>query len=104
ARLLLGGGHATVVHPGLAPAGGIRREEVTARRTPDGTKMLVSGRKDVIIDAARADLYVVHARTADAGPRTHSVLLLQAPQLPGATLQRLPRVATDGMRGAVFSG
>lgn len=104
ARLLLGGGRATVVHPGLAPAGGIRREEVTARRTADDTGMLVSGGKDVIIDAARADAYVVHARTAATGPRTHSVLLLEGAQLPGAALQRLPRVATDGMRGAVFSG
>ncbi|MFG2463699.1 acyl-CoA dehydrogenase [Streptomyces sp. NPDC048523] len=104
AHLLLGGGRTTVVHPGLAPAGGVRREEVTARRTAKDTALLVSGRKDVIIDAARADLYVVHARTADTGPRTHSVLLLDPAQLPGATLQRLPRVATDGMRGAVFSG
>ncbi|NUS16886.1 MAG: acyl-CoA dehydrogenase [Streptomyces sp.] len=104
AQLLLGGGRTTVVHPGLAPAGGVRREEVTARRTADDTAFLVSGRKDVIIDAARADVYVVHARTADAGPRTHSVLLLDPAHLSGATLERLPRVATDGMRGAVFSG
>ncbi|MFF4361126.1 acyl-CoA dehydrogenase [Streptomyces sp. NPDC001604] len=104
ARLLLGGGRATVVHPGLAPAGGIRREEVTARRTADDTGMLVSGGKDVIIDAARADVYVVHARTAETGPRTHSVLLLEGARLPGTSLQRLPRVATEGMRGAVFSG
>ncbi|MGW3124515.1 acyl-CoA dehydrogenase [Streptomyces sp. NPDC001107] len=103
ARLLLGGGRATVVHPGLAPAGGVRREEVTARRTDD-TTLLVSGRKDAVIDAARADAYVVHARTDESGPRTHSVLLLEHAQLPAARVHRLPRVATDGMRGAVFSG
>ncbi|MFJ3659049.1 acyl-CoA dehydrogenase [Streptomyces sp. NPDC090119] len=104
ARLLLGGGRATVVHPGLAPAGGVRREEITARRDADGTGVLLDGSRSLVIDAARADVYVVHARTAATGPRTHSVLVVDPARLPAGRVQRLPRVKTDGMRAALFSG
>ncbi|MFJ4279516.1 acyl-CoA dehydrogenase [Streptomyces massasporeus] len=104
ARLLLSGGRATVVHPGLAPAGGVRREQITARRRTDGTGMLLDGDKAVVPDAARADLCLVHARTAASGPRSHSVLLVDPARLPPGRIHRLPRVATEGMRGALFSG
>ncbi|MGI5377665.1 acyl-CoA dehydrogenase [Streptomyces sp. CA-251387] len=104
ARLLLGGGRATVVHPGLAPAGGVRREQIDGRRRADGAGTLLSGSKAVVPDAARADVYLVHARTAAYGPRTHSVLLVDPARLPGGRIHRLPRVATEGMRGALFSG
>lgn len=104
ARLLLGGGRATVAHPGLAPAGGVMRDTFTVRQSADGGLSL-SGRRDVIIDAARADAYVVHARIAAApGARDHSVFLLDSARLPGERLHRLPRVAPTGMRAAVFSG
>ncbi|MER6471603.1 acyl-CoA dehydrogenase family protein [Streptomyces collinus] len=104
ARLLLGGGRATVVHPGLAPAGGVRREEITAGRRTDRTDLSLDGGRSVVIDAARADLYVVHARTAATGPHSHSVLLVDPARLPDGRLHRLPRVETDGMRAALFSG
>ncbi|TJZ52119.1 acyl-CoA dehydrogenase [Streptomyces piniterrae] len=103
AGLLLRGGRATVVHPGLTTGGGVLRDGFTVRR-PAGGGLSLSGRKDVIIDAGRADAYVVHARTAAPGPRDHSVLLLDPARLPDERAHRLPRVATTGMRGAVFSG
>ncbi|WP_407550955.1 acyl-CoA dehydrogenase family protein [Streptomyces sp. Pv4-95] len=104
ARLLLDGGRATVAHPGLAPAGGVRRDAFTVRR-PAAGGLSLSGRRDVLIDAARADRFVVHARTtADPGARDHSVFLLDPAGLPGGRVHRLPRVATEGLRSAVFSG
>ncbi len=102
ATLLLGGGRATVVHPGLAPAGGVLRDAFTVRRSADGS-LILSGRKDMIIDAERADAYVVHAATA-TGPRDHSVLLLDPARLPTDRMHRLPRTPSTGMRAAVFSG
>ncbi|MER7394178.1 acyl-CoA dehydrogenase [Streptomyces sp. NPDC000151] len=104
ARLLLGGGRLTVAHPGLAPAGGVLRDAFTVRGPADGGLSL-GGRRHVIIDAARADVYVVHARTTGAPEaRDHSVFLLDPARLPDDRLHRLPRVATAGMRAAVFSG
>ncbi|MFI0967703.1 acyl-CoA dehydrogenase [Streptomyces sp. NPDC021080] len=104
ARLLLAGGRATVVHPGLAPAGGVHREQIHARRRADNTGTHLSGIRSAVIDAARADVYLVHARTATAGPRSHSVLLVDPARLPGGQIHRLPRVRTEGMRAALFSG
>ncbi|MGW2233335.1 acyl-CoA dehydrogenase family protein [Streptomyces sp. NPDC001759] len=103
ARVLSDGGRASILHHELAHANAILRDEFTARPAPGGGRLL-SGRKDVIINAARADAYVVYARTdAARTPRSHSVLLLDPDQL-GAGVRRLPRVETTGMRGCQFSG
>lgn len=106
ADLLLSGGRVTILHHELAHSNAILRHEFTARTAADGDYRL-DGRKDVIINAARADAQIVYARTAPArGPRSHSVLLLdpdRAPQQPPA-VRHLPRVTTPGMRGALFSG
>ncbi|MFE7853243.1 acyl-CoA dehydrogenase family protein [Streptomyces sp. NPDC057403] len=103
ARVLADGGRASILHHELAHANAILRDEFTARPAPGGGRLL-SGRKDVIINAARADAYVVYARTdAARTPRSHSVLLLDPDQL-GAGVRRLPRVETTGMRGCQFSG
>ncbi|MFD6113918.1 acyl-CoA dehydrogenase family protein [Streptomyces yangpuensis] len=103
AATLLTGGRASIVHHELAHANAILRDEFAARRRPGGGFTL-SGRKDVIINAARADTYVVYARTdAARGPLGHSVLLLDPDGL-GEGLEKLPRVPTAGMRGSLFSG
>ncbi|WP_372343047.1 hypothetical protein [Streptomyces sp. KL116D] len=44
------------------------------------------------------------APTRPAGPRSHSVLLLDPDRAGTGHVQRLPRVALPGMRGALFSG
>ncbi|MFD7225704.1 acyl-CoA dehydrogenase [Streptomyces sp. NPDC059892] len=104
ADLLRGGGRAAVLHHELAHANAILRHEFTATAAPDGGFRL-DGRKDVILDAARARARVVYARTDPArGPRSHSVLLLDAEEAPGGGERRLPRVPTSGMRGALYSG
>ncbi|MFB7957074.1 MULTISPECIES: acyl-CoA dehydrogenase family protein [unclassified Streptomyces] len=103
ADLLLGGGRATILHHELAHSNAILRHEFTARTTPGGYRL--DGRKDVIINAARADAQVVYARTAPArGPHSHSVLLLDRGRHEGTAVRHLPRVPTSGMRGALFSG
>ncbi|MFD3915825.1 acyl-CoA dehydrogenase [Streptomyces sp. NPDC058603] len=104
AGLLLGGGRATVLHHELAHANALLRDEFTARTLPGGGYRL-DGRKDVILNASRADAQVVYARTDPGrGPRSHTVLLLDPGQQPAAAVRHLPRVTTPGMRGALFSG
>ncbi|MEU0082501.1 acyl-CoA dehydrogenase, partial [Micromonospora tulbaghiae] len=104
AQLLLDGGRATILHHELAHANAILRHEFTARPAPGGGHLL-AGRKDLIINAARADAHVVYARTDPArGPRSHSVFVLDPSDAPPGTVRRLPRVTTSGMRGALFSG
>lgn len=104
ADLLLRGGRATILHHELAHANAILRDEFTARTLPRGGRRL-HGRKDVIINAARAEAQVVYARTdAARGPGSHSVFLLDPDQAPPGTMRHLPRVETSGMRGALFSG
>ncbi|MFF5448531.1 acyl-CoA dehydrogenase family protein [Streptomyces sp. NPDC012888] len=104
AELLLGGGRASIVHHELAHANAILRDELVAAPAPGGGWTL-GGRKDVIMNASRADAWVVYARTAPhRGPRSHSVLLLEPGELPAAGVRRLPRVPTPGMRGGLFSG
>ncbi|NED93318.1 acyl-CoA dehydrogenase [Streptomyces sp. SID11233] len=103
ADLLLGGGRATILHHELAHSNAILRHEFTAGTTPDGYRL--NGRKDVIINAARADAQVVYARTDPArGPHSHSVLLLDPARQDSPSVRHLPRVTTPGMRGALFSG
>ncbi|MFJ8888479.1 acyl-CoA dehydrogenase [Streptomyces sp. NPDC102402] len=104
ADLLLGGGRASIVHHELAHANAILRDEFTARSVPGGGHTL-SGRKDVVMNAARSGAYVVYARTApERGPRSHSVFLLRPGDLPEGAVRHLPRVHTPGMRGGLFSG
>ncbi|MFD5877010.1 SRPBCC family protein [Streptomyces sp. NPDC060322] len=102
ARLMLDGGRVSIVHRDLAHANAILRDEMSARPAAGG--FVLRGRKHVVINADRADAFVVYARTAPpAGPRSHSVLLV--PDRPGEEmLRRLPRVETAGMRGARFAG
>ncbi|MGY0490674.1 acyl-CoA dehydrogenase [Streptomyces sp. WG-D5] len=100
ADVLLRGGRIAILHHELAHANAILRDEFTARPAPGG--YLLGGRKDVVINARRADRQVVYARTDPArGPRGHSVLLLDPARQPAT---HLPRVETTGMRGALFSG
>ncbi|MFI0982643.1 acyl-CoA dehydrogenase [Streptomyces sp. NPDC021093] len=119
ADLLLTGRRAAILHHELAHGNAILRDEFTARpapgpATPTGPadpggrllgSRLLGGRKDVIINARRADLQVVYARTdAARGPRSHSVLLLDPAGQRPEHVRQLPRVETPGMRGALFSG
>ncbi|MFG2327713.1 acyl-CoA dehydrogenase [Streptomyces sp. NPDC048568] len=103
ASLLLGGGRITILHREFAHANAILRGEYTARPAPDG--YVVDGRKDVVINADRADTFVAYVRTAPGdGPDSHSVFLLETGRLPAHAVHRLPRARTHGMRGAHYAG
>jgi alkylation response protein AidB-like acyl-CoA dehydrogenase len=104
ADVLLGGGRAAILHHELAHANAILRDEFTARPAEDGGHRL-HGRKEVIVNASRADAQVVYARTDPArGPRSHSVFLLDPAEAGPGAVRHLARVETTGMRGALFSG
>ncbi|MBK3644774.1 acyl-CoA dehydrogenase [Streptomyces sp. MBT33] len=104
ARRLLAGGRITILHREFAHANAILRGEYSAHPAPGGG-FVVDGRKDVVINADRADAFVAYARTADGdGPDSHSVFLLETDRLPSHAVHRLPRARTHGMRGAHYAG
>lgn len=103
ARLLLNGGRITILHRELAHANAILRDEFTAGPGQAGGYVL-GGRKDVVINADRADAFVMYARTSADGRASHSVLYLDPDRLPPDRVHRLERVETAGMRGCHFSG
>ncbi|XKK61444.1 acyl-CoA dehydrogenase [Streptomyces sp. ARC32] len=101
---LLGGGRFTILHREFAHANAILRGEYTARGAPGGG-YVVDGRKEVVINADRADVFVSYVRTAHGdGPDSHSVFLLDTGRLPARAVRRLPRARTHGMRGAHYAG
>ncbi|MCC3653773.1 acyl-CoA dehydrogenase [Streptomyces sp. S07_1.15] len=104
ARLLLGGDRIAVARHEVAHGNDFVRDEFAA--VPDGAGgFLLSGRKSVIANAARAAGLVVFARTSDApGGLSHSVLLLDRRELPAGRLRHLGRHTTTGMRSAEFGG
>ncbi|MEU6422817.1 acyl-CoA dehydrogenase [Streptomyces spiralis] len=103
ARRLLDGGRITILHREFAHANAILRGEYTARPAPGG--FTVQGRKEVVINADRADAFVAYVRTAPGdGPDSHSVFLLETDRLPAPAVHRLPRARTHGMRGAHYAG
>ncbi|MGW2616993.1 acyl-CoA dehydrogenase [Streptomyces sp. NPDC001500] len=104
ARRLLDGGRMTILHREFAHANAILRGEYSARPAPGGG-FVVDGRKEVVINADRADAFVAYVRTAPGdGPDSHSVFLLETDRLPAHAVHRLPRTRTHGMRGAHYAG
>ncbi|MEV7415205.1 acyl-CoA dehydrogenase [Streptomyces sp. NPDC089919] len=104
AKVLLRGGRATTVHREVAHANAILRSELSAWPQRSGGYLL-NGRKDVVLNAHRADQFVMYVRTAgELGPDSHSVMLLDPAQAETGQVQRLPRVEVPGMRSAHFSG
>ncbi len=103
ARMLCRGGRAAVVHRSLAHGSALLSGEIAAMQGSRGFRL--SGRKEMVLNAARADAFVVHARTDPApGPRSHAVLLLEPGELPSGRWRRLPRQPSTGLRGCSFSG
>ncbi|MGI5455141.1 acyl-CoA dehydrogenase [Streptomyces sp. CA-249302] len=106
ARLLCGGGRAAIVHHALAQGNALLSGEINAAPAADGT-FVVGGRKDAVMNADRAGLFTVYARTAPRathGPGTLSVLLLD-PSGPGPHRTRLlPHRPTAGLRACRVGG
>ncbi|MFF4173883.1 acyl-CoA dehydrogenase [Streptomyces sp. NPDC001744] len=103
ADLLLRGGRVAAVHHEPAHANAFARGELTA--VPDRDGWILDGRKDLVMNASRADAWVACARTApERGPRSRSLFLLDPDGLPPEGFRGLPRVPTSGLRGTPFSG
>lgn len=102
AATLLQGGKAAAAYHELSHGNDLLHNELRADRGDD--HFLISGRKEVINNAAAARHAVVFARTdARPGPRSHSLLLIDtSAAAPGLT--RIPRFHTAGMRGCHLSG
>ncbi|MFI5807649.1 acyl-CoA dehydrogenase [Streptomyces sp. NPDC051561] len=105
ARLLLEGERVAVARHEVAHGNDFVRDEFTVRPHPDGG-LVVDGSKSAIANASRASGLVVFARSrdADAGARSHTVLLLDRRDLPADRVLDLDRRITDGMRSAEFGG
>lgn len=83
--------------------GDFSRAELRAVRR--GTGFVVSGRKHLISNAARAQAVTLFARTDDGpGSRSHSHLLVDTTVLPPGRLDRSPRFRTSGMRALRLGG
>ncbi|MFF3838329.1 acyl-CoA dehydrogenase [Streptomyces sp. NPDC001930] len=97
------GGRAAVCFHELAHGNDLSRQEFRARRQGGG--YLLSGRKEVVNNADRADALLLFARTEDApGSRSHSLLLVERPELAGSRVRSLPRYPTVGVRGCSLGG
>ncbi|QMU78143.1 acyl-CoA dehydrogenase [Streptacidiphilus sp. PB12-B1b] len=103
ADLLLGGGRLAIAYHELAHGNDFVRNEFAA--LPDGADFLLDGRKEVINNSERAEALVLFSRTAnEAGPRSHSVLLVDKAALPADRFEHLPRYRTTGVRGCEIGG
>lgn len=100
ADLLLGGGCLAVAVTELAHGNDLTAAELSATRVPGGWEL--TGHKELITNAARADAVVAFARTGVAGghgPREHSLMWVET---GGVTV--LPRFHTDGLTGVPLGG
>ena len=104
AEILLAGGRVSVAYHELAHGNDFLRNEFEARVQPDGS-FLLHGAKQVINNAARAQAWMLFSRTDPAaGPRSHSVLMVERAQVAPGRLTVLPRYSTVGVRGCLLSG
>ncbi|MER5885433.1 acyl-CoA dehydrogenase family protein [Streptomyces sp. NPDC001941] len=77
--------------------------EITAWPVTGG--LLLNGEKAPLLGATRARLVCLLARTGvDNGPRAHSVLVVDRHALSDGTCEPLPKIHTQGLRGADLSG
>ncbi|WP_405594703.1 acyl-CoA dehydrogenase family protein [Streptomyces sp. NBC_01092] len=78
---------------------------VDFRARPDGHRLVLDGRKEVVTNVTRAHAVVTFAATGEPGtPRSHSQLLLRHPDLAHDRVTRLPRYSSVGLRGIHLGG
>ena len=98
ADLLLTGGWLAVAVTELAHGNDLTAAELAATRVPGGWEL--TGHKELITNAARADALVAFARTGLAtGPREHSLMWVERDGVAA-----LPRFHTDGLAGVPLAG
>ena len=102
ATTLLDGGKIAAAYHELGHGNDLLHNELRADQT--GDNFAITGRKEVINNAAYAGQAVVFARTdPKPGPRSHSLLLVDT-AADAPSLTRVPRFRTVGMRGCHLSG
>ncbi|MEO3743397.1 acyl-CoA dehydrogenase family protein [Plantactinospora sp. B5E13] len=103
AELLLAGGRAAACYTELPHGTDFGRAEFAARA--QAGRLVLTGRKDLVNNVARADLLLLFARTDDRpGSRSHSHLLLDRSTLPPDRVTFGPRYPTSGVRGCQLGG
>jgi alkylation response protein AidB-like acyl-CoA dehydrogenase len=104
ARLLLDGHKIAAAFHELDHGNDFRHAECAAHPTPGGGHLL-SGRKEIVTNLARARALVLFARTGDrGGSRDHSQFLVTRDTLPAGRVHDLPRYPSSGMRGVQLGG
>jgi alkylation response protein AidB-like acyl-CoA dehydrogenase len=105
AQLLLDGGRLTSAYPEPHHGNAFLANNFTAEPGPEG--YLLSGRKEAVNNAARAEYLVAFAHTPP-GPGgaddALSAFLLALPVNPRGGIRQLPRRSTTGVRGCLVSG
>lgn len=103
ADLLLAGGRASACYTELPHGADFTRDELTAR--PEGDRLLLNGRKDLVNNVGRSDALLVFARTGQrVGSRSHSHVLVERPDLPPDRVAFGPRYHSAGVRGCQLGG
>lgn len=103
ADLLLENRRIAAAYTELAHGGDFSHASLQAVQVPNG--FLLSGGKQLISNAARAQALTVFARTgAGPGSRSHSHLLVDTASMPPGTLRRARRFTTSGARGLLLGG
>jgi len=101
-RLVRGGGVA-LANTERAHGSDLLANQTRAEPCPGGYRL--TGEKWLISNAARADAWTVYARTGEtAGPRGHTLFLVEKAALDPAAWALLPRVPTLGLRGGDLGG
>ncbi|PZT77069.1 MULTISPECIES: acyl-CoA dehydrogenase [unclassified Streptomyces] len=104
ADLLLAGGKVATAYHELPHGNDFARASFRAVRLPGGDWRL-TGRKEVIANARRADAFVLFARTGDTpGARGHSQFFVPRAALDSGRLKDVPRFRTSGLRGVQLGG
>ncbi|MCC3705004.1 acyl-CoA dehydrogenase [Rouxiella badensis] len=101
--LLAAGKKISIAYHELEHGNDFAANELTAQPVPGG--YLLQGRKQVINNIGRAGAVVLQARTSpEQGMRTHSLFLVDTQLLASEQHHKLPRFATQGVRGCQISG
>ena len=103
ASTLLAGRRISAGYTELPHGNDFTRNDLRARRV--GDHFLVSGRKELINNIARADGVLLFARTDEApGSHSHTHLLIDLTDAPPGRFRYLPRFETVGVRGCLLGG
>ncbi|WP_245678199.1 acyl-CoA dehydrogenase [Nocardia acidivorans] len=100
AKRIMGGEKISVAYHELAHGNDFTANELSA--TGNGTGYRLTGKKEIINNAVRADTAVVFARTGNRPGRSHSLFLVDLAETQNVA--RLSKYRTTALRGAQLGG